>query len=128
MKEKILCAVGAAVVLLGIAAGVIFGSDTPNRWVLTDAGGGTVNVSATGSVTIEQNPRTGRFEPIPLYNQNGVDIVIHGDAHLYGVVYHEGDRLTAEDGKLVHQSWLQARRNDLRYWASLAKKKLTGKD
>jgi len=128
MKDKVLCAIGAAVVLLGIGAGVIFGSDAPNRWILTDAGGGSVNVSATGAVTFERNPVTGRFEPTPLYNQNGVDIVIHGDAHLYGVVYHEGARLTAEDGKLVHQSWFQARRNDLRYWAYKAQRKLKGKD
>ena len=53
MKQRILCAVGAAVVLLGIAAGAIFGSDTPIRWILTDAGGGSVNVSATGAVTFE---------------------------------------------------------------------------
>ena len=73
-------------------------------------------------------PRTGKFEPTPLYNQKGIDIVIHGDARLYGAVCHEGDRLTSEDGKLVHQSWFRARRNDLRYWAYRAKKKLTGKE
>ncbi|HEV2022646.1 MAG TPA: hypothetical protein VGQ94_08960 [Terriglobales bacterium] len=61
MKKKVLYALGAAVVLLGIATGVIFASDDANRWILTDAGGGSVNVSATGAVTFERNPITGRF-------------------------------------------------------------------
>jgi hypothetical protein len=125
MKGKILCAVGAVVVLLGIVAGVIFGSDAPTRVTLTDMGGGQVRFE--GQASFEFNPFTGGVEMVPLYRQKNIDVVIHGDINLYGTIYHEGDRLTAADEKLVHQNWLQARRNDLRYWAYHARKKITGK-
>jgi hypothetical protein len=125
MKEKVLCVAGAVVVLLGIAAGVIFGSDAPTRATLTDMGGGQVRFE--GQASFELNPFTGSMEMVPLYRQKDIDVVIHGDVNLYGTIYHEGDRLTAEDEKLVRQSWFRARRNDLRYWAYQARKKITGK-
>jgi hypothetical protein len=53
----------------------------------------------------------------PLYKVKDVDVVIHGDVNAYGAMYHEGDRLTSKEGKLVHQNPYQRARNDLRYWA-----------
>jgi hypothetical protein len=126
MKEKVLCAVGAVVAVLVIAVAVIFGSDNPQRVTLTDVGGGQVRFE--GQASFEFDPFAGGMRMVPLYKQKNIDITIHGDVNLYGTIYHEGDRLTSDDEKLVPQSWLQARRNDVRYWAYNVRKKFKGKD
>jgi hypothetical protein len=124
MKEKVLCIIGAVVVLLGIASGVIFGSDEPQRVFL----GGPNGVHFEGKLGIEVDQSTLQVRLVPLAQQKGVDVVIQGDVNFAGTAYHSGNRLTSEDGKLVHQSWYQIARNDIRYWAYRAKKKLKGKD
>lgn len=123
MKVKVLCAIGAVVLLLGLAAGVIFGSDEPQRVTLTSPNG----VRFEGKVVVDLG-LGGQVRFMPLSQQKGVDVVIQGDVTFDGATYHDGDRLTSQDGKLVHQSWFQARRNDVRYWAYQARRKLKGKD
>ena len=122
---KVLCAVSAVLVLLAIAAGVTFGSDAPRRVTVTAAG---EYVRFSGWGKFERNPFTGKLEMVPLYMLTDIDVVIHGDVTLYGTTYHEGDRLTSDDGKLVKQSLYQVARNDLRFWAYRAWKKMGGRD
>jgi hypothetical protein len=124
MKRKILCAIGAIVVLLGIAAAVIFGSDEPQRVTITVSrlGGGRVSIDQRfqGISDFAVDPFTGKLMTTPLSRTKDIDVVIHSDAdmelNIEGALYHRGDRLTWEDGKLAPQTWLQVQRNDLRYW------------
>ena len=128
MKGKVLCAIGAVMVVLGIAAAVVFGSDPPRRVTLTDIPGtGNFKATANFALDFQVDPSTGSV--VPLWRQKDIDVVIDGDINLEGtLLYHDGDRLTSQDGKLVHQSWYQIARNDIRYWAYRARKKITGKN
>jgi hypothetical protein len=112
-KQTVLCALGAAVVLLAIAAGALFGSDEPRRVTISKSSDGRFSLEASNV----------RF---PISQQKDVDVVIGCDFTLEGTLYHDGDRLTSEDGKLVKQSWYQIARSDIRYWASRARRKVKG--
>ena len=125
-KENMLYAIGAVVILLGVGAGIIFGSDAPRRVTITGFGGGydVINYEMTESV----RTNLGRSPYVPFSSWKDVDVVIHGDPMFEAGQYHEGDRLTSENGKLVKQSWYRIARNDVRYLAYRARKKITGKD
>jgi hypothetical protein len=153
MKKKILSAVGAVVILLGILV-LIFGTHPPLRLPLSGiesancvreegciagevilivaipAKQGEITIAALNSEPPDSlgNIRAkGILHEIP-YRGEDIDIVIQGDVNIDGDTYREGDRLTSKDGKLVHQSRYQRTWNDVRYLAYRVRKGLTGKN